>query len=106
MSLPCPFHSSFGRLTHMTIRLRPELEDQVRRDAAAAGYADVDAYVAEVLTTQHQHEVWIAEHHAEILAKIEEGWSEAERGELMDSDEVKLEMKAMKQSWLRNSSAA
>lgn len=90
----------------MTIHLNAELEQQVRRDAAAAGYASVDAYVAEVLTTQHQHEVWMAEHRDEIRAKIEEGWTEAERGELMESDEVKLEMKAMKQSWIRNDSAA
>lgn len=90
----------------MTIRLSPELEDQIRQDAAAAGFASVDAYVTEVLTMQHQHEAWMAEHRDEIRAKIEEGWAEAERGELMDSDEVKLEMKAMKRSWLRTNSAA
>ncbi|GGA64173.1 hypothetical protein GCM10011507_14750 [Edaphobacter acidisoli] len=90
----------------MTIRLSPELEEQVRNDAATAGYASVDAYVAEVLATQHQHEVWMAEHRDEIRAMIEEGWAEAERGELMDSEEVKREMNAMKQNWLRNNSAA
>ncbi len=83
----------------MTIHLNPELEAFVRQDAASAGFASVDAYVAEVLTARHRGKVWLSEHRDEVRSAIEEGWTSAERGELMSGDHVKREMAAMKAQW-------
>jgi predicted transcriptional regulator len=36
----------------------------------------------------HKHEQWLADHRADIAAKIEHGFAQAERGELVDGEEA------------------
>jgi len=45
-------------------------------------------------------EEWLAEDRDEIAAAIELGFAEAERGELIDGDEVRSRMAARKSAWI------
>ncbi len=48
----------------------------------------------------HEQEEYLAAHQDEIRLAIEEGWAEAERGELIAGEQVKREMAVMKAEWL------
>ena len=48
----------------------------------------------------HEQEAWLAQHRAEIAAKIEEGFSAAQRGELIDGGQLRAKMEERKQAWM------
>ncbi len=48
------------------------------------------------LPPEDEDETWLAE----IRAKIEEGYAAAERGELIDGDEVRARLEQHKREWL------
>jgi hypothetical protein len=48
----------------------------------------------------HKQEAWLAEHGSEIREKIEQGYVAAQRGELMDSDQVRSRLDEKKKAWL------
>jgi len=83
----------------MEIRLSPEIEAVVKRDMASGRYGSVEDYIAEAVETLHERRQWIGETLAEERAKLEESLAEAERGELLDEDEVRRRMRAMKTQW-------
>jgi Arc/MetJ-type ribon-helix-helix transcriptional regulator len=81
----------------MEIRLRPELEALIRQDVQRGGsYQTVDEYVEHAVSMLHEQEAWLAEHRAEIEAQIEEGYAAAQRGELLESDEVRSRLNELK----------
>jgi putative addiction module CopG family antidote len=82
----------------MEIRLRPELEALIRQDVRRGAYQTIDEYVEHAVSMLHEQEAWLAAHQSEIAAKINEGYNSAQRGELLDSDEVRSRLKAVKQS--------
>jgi putative addiction module CopG family antidote len=84
----------------MTVQLRPELEALVRQDVARGSYRSIDDFVEQAVTELHEREEWLAVHRDEIRSKIDEGWAEAERGELIDGEQVKRDMAVMKAEWL------
>jgi len=90
----------------MAITLTPELEAMVVEDAQALGYESPDAYVTETLMNLHESKAYLREHREEISAMIDEGWDEAQRGELLSPEEVKQSLKQWKQEWLSKRSAA
>jgi putative addiction module CopG family antidote len=84
----------------MSVQLSPELEALVMRDVARGPYRSVDDFVEQAVTELHEREEWLAAHRDEIRNAIEDGWAEAERGELVDGEQVKRDMAAMKSEWL------
>ena len=44
-------------------------------------------------------EDWLADNRDEIAAQIQEGWDEAQRGELTDGENVRAEMQQFKADW-------
>jgi hypothetical protein len=44
-------------------------------------------------------EEWLAENRSDIARQIEEGWDEAQRGELTDGETVRTEMQRFKENW-------
>jgi hypothetical protein len=48
----------------------------------------------------HEQEEYLAASRDKIRLGIEEGWAEAERGELIGGDQVKRDMALMKAQWL------
>jgi hypothetical protein len=45
---------------------------------------------------------WLADHQTEIAGKIEAGYAAAQRGDLIDSDQVRSTLEERKQAWLAN----
>ncbi|MBZ5701099.1 MAG: hypothetical protein LAN84_04570 [Acidobacteriia bacterium] len=84
----------------MKIRLRPELEEMIKQDVQRGPYQTVDEFVEHAVALLHEQETWLAEHRSEIAAKIEEGYAAAQRGELLDSDQVRATLEKRKRAWL------
>jgi putative addiction module CopG family antidote len=84
----------------MKIELRPELEEMVKRDVQRGRYKSVDEFVEHAISLLHEREAWLAEHGSEIRVKIEQGYASAQRGELIDSGEVRSKLDEKKRAWL------
>ena len=76
----------------MTIHLRPELEALIQQDVERGPYQSADEFVAQAVQMLHEHEQWLADNRADIAAKIEQGFRQAERGELLDPVEVRARL--------------
>jgi len=83
----------------MTIRLKPELEALIQKDVERGPYQSADEFVEQAVQMLHEQEQWLADNHADIAAKIEKGYASAERGELLDSDQVRAQIDKRKQAW-------
>ena len=84
----------------MTIHLRPELEELIKQDIQRGAYQSIDEYIEHAVFMLHEQEAWLADHHAEIAAKIEAGYATAQRGELIDSGQVRSSLEERKRAWL------
>ncbi len=73
----------------MKIHLRPELEQLVEQDVQRGPYRTVDKFVEHAVSLLHEQEAWLAEHGSEIRERIEQGYAAAQRGELIDADQVR-----------------
>ncbi len=72
----------------MTVKIKPELGALIQKDVQRGPYHSVDEFVEQAVQMLHAQEEWLAEHQPEIAAEIEHGFAQAERGELIDSDEA------------------
>lgn len=72
----------------MTIHLDDETQALVEKDVERGLYRSADEFVARAIHMLHEQEEWLAEHHGEIAAKIEQGYAQAEGGELVDGEEA------------------
>ncbi|HYL38152.1 MAG TPA: type II toxin-antitoxin system ParD family antitoxin, partial [Bryobacteraceae bacterium] len=68
----------------MTIHLKPELEALIQQDVERGLYQSADEFVAHAVQMLHEQEQWLADNRYDIAAKIEHGFAQAERGELVD----------------------
>jgi len=72
----------------MPIRLNPELEALIQEGVERGPYRSADEFVEHAVRMLHEQEQWLADHHTDIAAKIEHGFAQAERGELVDGDQA------------------
>ncbi len=84
----------------MEIRLRPELETAIRQDVQRGAYETVDEYVEHAVSILHEQEAWLAANREEIEVKIQEGYTSARRGELLEPEEVRARLKELKRAKL------
>jgi Arc/MetJ-type ribon-helix-helix transcriptional regulator len=80
----------------MEIRLRPEIAELIKQDVQRGPYETVDEFVEHAVAMLHEQEAWLAANRADIRAKIGEGYASAQRGELLDPDEVRLKLAELK----------
>jgi len=80
----------------MTVTLRPEHEEIIAEALRSGSYKSPDEVVARGLELLHELETWLAGNRM----KIEEGYAAAQRGELMDGDEVRAAMGEKKRAWI------
>lgn len=59
-----------------------------------------DEFVERAVVLLHEQESWLAEHAAEIGAKVGEGYAAAKRGELIDAERVRAVIEDKKRAWL------
>lgn len=83
----------------MTIQLKPEIEQLIQQDLATGAYASIEDFVEQAVLQLHEQEIDLLARKEEISTMIDEGWAEAERGELMDADEVWAELEVKKKVW-------
>jgi putative addiction module CopG family antidote len=88
----------------MTIHLKPELEALIQADVERGPYESPDEFVAQAIHLLHEQEQWLADNRADIAAKIEHGFAQAERGELLDPVEVRAHLNERKQAWMDQNS--
>jgi len=82
----------------MEIRLRPELEELIKQDVQRGPYETVDEFVEHAVSMLHEQEAWLAANRADIQTKIGEGYAAAQRGELIDPDEVRSRLQELKRA--------
>ncbi len=80
----------------MPITLRPEHEQLIAEALRSGAYQSPDEVIKRALELLHERDTWVAENRA----KIEEGYAAAQRGELIDSDQVRAQMEEKKRAWL------
>ncbi len=80
----------------MTIRLTPELEALIQKDVERGPYRSADEFVAQAVQMLHEQEQWLDENRAGVATKIEHGFAQAERGELVDGDEAFRELRRVR----------
>jgi len=82
----------------MTIHLKPELERLLQQHIERGPCQSADEFVERGIQMLHNQEERLSAKHAGIGAKIEEGYSSAQRGELID-DQIRLRMEEKKRAW-------
>jgi Arc/MetJ-type ribon-helix-helix transcriptional regulator len=85
----------------MQVNLSRDLETLVNKRLSSGAYASVEDVVRHALEAQDAEESWTEEERRGLTARIDEGFLEAERGELIDSSQVRREIQEMKDHWRR-----
>jgi len=83
----------------MQVNLPPDLESLVNKRLSSGGYTSVEDVFRRALEAQDAEESWTDEERRGLMAHIEEGFLQAERGELTDGDQARREIQGMKDNW-------
>ncbi len=83
----------------MQVNLPPDLETLVNKLLASGGYTSVEDVFRRALEAQDAEESWTDEERRALTAHIEEGFLQAERGELIDGAQARREIQTMKDNW-------
>jgi len=82
----------------MEIRLRPELEELIKQNVQRGPYETVAEFVEHAVSMLHEQEAWLAANCADIQSKIAEGYSSAQRGELIGPGEARVKLSEMQRA--------
>src|SRR5208337_4723316 len=80
----------------MTIILQPEPVQLIAEALRSGDYQSSEEVIKQALELLRERDAWLAENRA----KIEEGYAAAQRGELIDNDQVRAEMEEKKRAWV------
>jgi antitoxin ParD1/3/4 len=83
----------------MQLNVPPDLETLINKRLSSGGYETVEDVLRRALEAQDAEESWTEEERQALSAHIEEGYQQAERGELIDGAQVRRDIKAMKDDW-------
>lgn len=83
----------------MTIHLKPEQEQRISEALRSGAYKSADDVIDHALAMLVERDEWLAEHRSEVAGKIEEGYAAAQRGELIDADQVYRNLEEKKKGW-------
>ena len=72
----------------MAIHLTPEFERLIENKVKSGTYKSASDVIAEALRLLEQRDRIFADSNVGVRAKIEQGWQSAQRGELVDGDDV------------------
>jgi len=97
----------------MEVHFAPDLQEKLERSAAKQG-RDADELVQEALARYLADEArylgyvdgWTDDERLAAMSHIEEGFLQAERGELIDSDQARREIQALQDTWRRQHQSA
>ena len=83
----------------MQLNVPPDLETLIKKRLSSGGYESVEDVLRRALEAQDAEESWTEEERCALSAQIEEGYQQAERGELTDGAQARREIQAMKDDW-------
>lgn len=83
----------------MELHVPPDLEQLIEKRLSSGAYANAEDVLRRALQAQDAEESWTDEERRALSAHIEEGYLQAERGELIDGTQVQREIQDMKDSW-------
>ena len=76
----------------MQLTLAHDIEMLINKRLFSGGYSDVEDVLRRALEAQDAEESWTDEECRALSAHIEEGYLQAERGELIDGAQVRREI--------------
>jgi Arc/MetJ-type ribon-helix-helix transcriptional regulator len=83
----------------MQINLPSDLEKLVSKRLSSGAYSSVEDVFRRALEAQDAEESWTDEERQFLSGHIEEGFLQAERGDLIDGAQARDEIQAMKDDW-------
>jgi Arc/MetJ-type ribon-helix-helix transcriptional regulator len=83
----------------MQLTVPPDLESLINKRLSSGCYANAEDVLRRALLSQDAEESWTDEERRALSAHIEEGYLQAERGELIDGSQARREIQAMKDDW-------
>jgi antitoxin ParD1/3/4 len=83
----------------MQVNVPPDLETLINKRLSSGAYADAEDVLRRALEAQDAEESWTDEERRALSAHIEEGYQQAERGELIESEQARRGIRAMKENW-------
>jgi Arc/MetJ-type ribon-helix-helix transcriptional regulator len=83
----------------MQLNIPPDLETLINRRLSGGGYTSVEDVIRRALEAQDSEESWTDEERRALSTHIEESYLQAQRGELIDGDQARREIAAMKENW-------
>jgi Arc/MetJ-type ribon-helix-helix transcriptional regulator len=83
----------------MQLHVPPDLETLINKRLSTGGYVNAEEVLRRALEAQDAEESWTDEERLALSAHIEEGYLQAERGELIDGAQARREILAMKNDW-------
>jgi Arc/MetJ-type ribon-helix-helix transcriptional regulator len=83
----------------MQLTVPPDLETLINKRLSSGGYANAEDVLRRALEAQDAEEAWTDEERHALSAHIEEGYLQAERGQLIDAAQARRELHAMKDDW-------
>lgn len=83
----------------MQVTLPPDLELLINKRLATGAYADVEDVLRCALESQGAEESWTEEERRALRAHLEERFLESEQGELLDGEQARQQLQAMKEKW-------
>jgi antitoxin ParD1/3/4 len=89
----------------MQLKVPPDLETLINKRLSSGVYQSVEEVLRRALEAQDAEESWTDEERRALSAHIEEGYRQAERGELIDGEEAGREIRKMKDNWRQQSSS-
>jgi Arc/MetJ-type ribon-helix-helix transcriptional regulator len=83
----------------MQFKRPPDLETLINKRLPSGGYANAEEVSRFALEAQDAEKSWTDEERRALSAHVEEGYPQAERGELIDGAQRRREIQAMKDDW-------
>jgi len=83
----------------MQLTVPDDLESLINKRLSAGGHKTAEDVLRSALEAQDAEESLTDEERRILSAHIEEGYLQAERGELTDATQAQLEIQAMKHNW-------
>jgi putative addiction module CopG family antidote len=83
----------------MQLNVPPDLETLINKRLSTGGYTSAEDVVRRALEALDAEESWTDDERSALSAHIENGYQQAERGELIGGVQARREIQAMKEEW-------
>ncbi len=83
----------------MQLNVPPDLETLINKRLSSGAYENAEDVLRHALEAQDAEETWTDEERQALSAHIEEGYLQAERGELIDGAQARRDIQGMKDGW-------